>query len=154
MSELIKKFYNGKPMAMIMGSQYVQQEKQTVYLHESCIGRNQYQYSLRFRSEILNPESANILRTWKYLASGRIDARIASTRPERTATGYDANLPAGLSHDPGDDPDMVVCPTCQGDSKKHDSEHCFTCESEGEITEMELKAYKEEIVYDRQANEA
>jgi len=147
----IGKYYSQKAMAMMMGLMFATQEKKDVYLHESNIGPNQYEYSLRFRSEIVDPESSSILRFWKYTPSNEASVEVkpkVNRRPQRNAIAADTNLPAGASDHPGapfnEDPDMVTCPACNGDSLKHDEEHCFMCESRGEITESEHAAMKAE----------
>ena len=156
MSEKIRKFYSSKAMAMIMGSGYARQEHKDVFLYQSNIGSDQYEYSLRFRSEIVNPESKEILRHWEYTPANQLNV-VARNKPRRSAQGVDANMPAGAQDHPNlgcnDEPVMKICPTCNGDSIDSEKDYCFTCESKGEITELELRAHKQELKLEDQANE-
>jgi len=140
MNEQIKKFYSNKSLAQLMGKRYAEQEKQDVFLHESNISQNQFEYSLRFRSEIIDPESSNILRHWQYTPSNQLVV-VTQNKARRSATGYDNNLPSGLGEDPGDTPETKTCPTCEGDSAKQDGAYCSTCECAGELTEAGYPAH-------------
>lgn len=107
-------------MAIIMGSGYSRQEQQDVFLYQSNISPNQYEYSLRFRDEIIDPKSNHILRTWEYVPSMQdvIVVKSPPKRRERTATGYESNVPAGASNNPSapfNEAEMVTCPHCNGD---------------------------------------
>ena len=152
MSELIRKFYSSKAMAMIMGSGYARQEHQDVFLYQSNIGPDQYEYSLRFRSEIVNPESKEILRHWEYTPANQLNV-VARNKPRRSAQGVDANMPAGAQDHPNsgcnDEPVMKICPTCEGESTKDEGEYCFTCEASGEVTKLEFRALKEDLNFEQ-----
>lgn len=140
MSEKIRKFYSSKAMAMIMGNGYARQEHQDVYLYQSNIGPDQYEYSLRFRSEIVNPESKEILRHWEYTPANQLNV-VARNKPLRSAQGYDSNLPPGLANDPGEVTETKPCDTCDGRSAKPEGEYCSTCECTGELTEAGYPAH-------------
>jgi len=117
MSDKIGKFYSNKSIALLMGKRYSEQEKQDVYLYQSNIGQNQYEYSLRFRSEIINPESSNIMRQWEYVQPNSLNVVVKNQRrkPERTALAHESNVPAGASSHPSapfNEVEDKDCPAC------------------------------------------
>jgi len=148
MNEQIKKFYSNKSLAQLYATRFAEQEKQTIYLYESRIDDDQFEYSLRTLDEIVSMDCDNVLREYKYRSTGTIEMRVLDHKPKRkykkrTASVVDSNLPTGLGHDPGDEVEWKTCPTCDGDSIKDEHEHCFTCESKGAIPQSmfaDLKA--------------
>lgn len=166
MSEQIGKFYSSKATAMLMGLMYCNQEKQDVYLHQANIGPNQFEYSLRFRDEIINPESNNIIRNWRYTPQNQLGVVAKNTTkrtPVRSASIEDTNLPDGAQYHPlapfNDATDLQTCPHCNGDKVEERTdgegmEVCHLCEGQGEVFPEVYSDYRAEVKYDREANEA
>lgn len=146
MNDKIGKYYSSKTFAQLMGKSYAEQEKEDVYLHETIIGPNQFEYSLRSRSEIVNPESVNILMSWEYTPANPLNIveKNSTKTPERTATGYESNVPAGMSSNPSapfNEAETYPCPKCDGRSAKDEEEYCSTCECSGKLTEAGYPAH-------------
>jgi len=69
----IGKYYSDKSLAIANGLLYAKQEKASVYLYRSLIGPDEFEYSLRFKSEIINLTSVSVLVKYKYYHNGKIE---------------------------------------------------------------------------------